>query len=239
MLSTASNRAGGFRQRLDTAVTVVDREARLLGVQGGDLDVLLGGIEAGHLGAETRQGFRQQAAAATDVEQLQPLQRLVVLGIAVEARAEAVADEAEAQRVEAVQRSELAVGVPPGFRHGGELGDLLRIHAGGIDAGGSLRCCLARFASFGLDHDVPPRCFGPRIRAPDPCTAARLRVWIAAAFRATTQVACGPGGAARRPVPRQERNRNKAEDVDGPYRDEIRGHFGCRPGAHTPRRHED
>src|SRR3546814_17496099 len=91
----------------------------------------------------------QQAAAAADVEQPEALQRALAVGIAVEARAEAVANVGQAHRVEAVQRAELALRIPPRLRPGRELGDLGIVDAGGAPSRRGPGPCHACTLGFG------------------------------------------------------------------------------------------
>ena len=80
------------------------------------------GIGADDLGAEPRHRLAQQAAAAADVEEAQPLERPRRVRIAAETRGDLVADIGQAHRIELVQRTELAVRVPP---FGGQRGKAL------------------------------------------------------------------------------------------------------------------
>ena len=98
------------------------------GVQARHLDVALGGVDADDFGAEPRQRFGQQAAAAADIDDAEALQGQHARRVAAEAGADRVADIADANRVVLVQRLELAARVPPFRRDGAEAGDLPGIH---------------------------------------------------------------------------------------------------------------
>ena len=77
-----------------------------------DLERLFGEVDARHRGAQPRHRLGEDAAAAAHVEH----------ALARERR-EAV-DPGEAQRVELVQRPELALRVPPAVRELAEFGEL-------------------------------------------------------------------------------------------------------------------
>ena len=126
---------------------------RSLGVQPGDRDVALDGVDAGDAGAEPRHRLGQQAAAAADVEQREACQGAGRQRVAAMTGGDAVADEGDARRVELVQRPELALRVPPGLGHGGELRGL---H--GIDAGAARGRRFA-VAGCGIGHAVHRREF--------------------------------------------------------------------------------
>lgn len=116
---------------------VIDLNAAARGVRAGRADVFFRCIDAGHVRAHTRQRFRYKPAAAADIQQHQPVERRERTRIAAEMRAKPVAEIAEPDRVEFVQRLELACRVPPFVGHRGKAGDFV-----GID--GCLRClgCL-------------------------------------------------------------------------------------------------
>ena len=86
----------------------------------GNADIALGSIRSQHAGAHPRHRFRQKAAAAADVEQAQAFERPVRLRIAAELLADLVADIGNADRIELVQRLELAGRIPPFRSHGGK-----------------------------------------------------------------------------------------------------------------------
>jgi hypothetical protein len=82
-------------------------------VQEGGRDVAVGGIDAGDLPAEASHRFAQQSAAAADIEHRQAVQRAARQGVALPVGRDTVADKAEANRVELMQRREIAAGIPP------------------------------------------------------------------------------------------------------------------------------
>ena len=128
----AAVRGQGLRQ--DAAV--LDVEAGLLGVHDGCLHVLLAGVNAGDAGAEALHGLGQEAAAAPDVEHVQSTKGFVAERVAPEAPGHPVADEGNAGRVDGVQGTELAPGVPPFLGQRREAGDLVgRGGAAGVGAG--------------------------------------------------------------------------------------------------------
>ena len=101
------------RQGLGGVLAIVDGEALLPGMQGGDGDVAGAGVDAGNGGAEPGHGFAEQAAAAADVEDGKALQRTARQRLAAPMDGRAVADIADTNRAQAMQRRELAGGVPP------------------------------------------------------------------------------------------------------------------------------
>ena len=106
-------------------------------------DGLLAGIDAGDRRAESRHRFAQKSAAAADVEKLEVLKGLGGKRVATEMVCYAVPDIGDSHRVEPVQRTELAVGIPPGVGHGGKTCDFIG------------RCCSGRFrrgCGIGGDH---------------------------------------------------------------------------------------
>ena len=102
---------GGERLRRDEPV--FDAVARLHAVQHRDLDGLLGQVDAGDLCAPVRHGLGEDSAAAAHVEH----------ALAGEP-ADQPLDVPEAQRIDLVQRAELARRVPPAVGQGAELGEL-------------------------------------------------------------------------------------------------------------------
>src|SRR5690606_11171421 len=67
-----------------------------------------------------RQGLGEDAAAAADVDRIQPAHRAAAMPL----------DPAEAQRVDLVQGLELAGGIPPARGERLELGELLGVYVG-------------------------------------------------------------------------------------------------------------
>ena len=104
------------------------------GVGFGGSDVLWRRVDAADGKAQPRHRFGQKAAAASDVQQRQPLEWLQAFGVTPEMRRNGVADEGKTDRVELVQRRELARGVPPFVGHRRELGDF-----------GFIYCCVTHF----------------------------------------------------------------------------------------------
>src|SRR5262249_13874359 len=73
-------------------------------------------IDAGHGEAQARHWFGDKAAAAPDVEYGKPVEWPQRQGIAAKVGYQMLADKAESSRIDAVQRSETSLGIPPGFR---------------------------------------------------------------------------------------------------------------------------
>ena len=117
-------------QRLGRRATVVDGERQRLGVGAGDLDIALRGIDAGNRETQPPHRFAEQAAAAADVEQVQPLEGAARLGVAPEPGQGLFANEFQPHRIEPMQRRELAVRIPPFLGDGRKPRNV-----GGIDAG--------------------------------------------------------------------------------------------------------
>ena len=88
------------------------------------LDVDLRRIDAGHRRAEARHRFRDQTAAAADVEEDKAGEGISRPLVAAEMPAGLALDVGKARRTELVQRLELAVRVPPLPRHRREAVDL-------------------------------------------------------------------------------------------------------------------
>ena len=139
----------GIGQVLGRRRAVVDRHARLLGMQLGDLDVGLRRVGADNRRAKPGQRLAKQAAAAADVEDAQALERPCGMRIAAEALRHLVADIGQPDRVELVQRAELAVRIPP---FGGQRGKAV-----------DFRSVNGRSSCFG--HD-PGLLFGTRKSGP-------------------------------------------------------------------------
>ena len=88
------------------------------------------GSIADHLRAQPRERLAQQAGAAADIEDAQTRQAVQAFGVALELAAGGVADIAEPQRIDLVQRGHLAPGVPPLVRQLREFCDFGRIDRG-------------------------------------------------------------------------------------------------------------
>ena len=101
-------------------LAVVDLFAAFQQMQLGDLQGLVAQVDAGDLRAQAGHAFRQDAAAAADIQH----------GLAGQA-GEAV-DVVQAQRVDVVQRLEFAVRVPPAV---GQLGEFFQFDRVGVGHG--------------------------------------------------------------------------------------------------------
>ena len=99
-------------------------------MKAGHLDVGFRGIHAHDLGAEPRHRFAQKPAAAADVEDAQAFEGIGGVGITPEMGRHLVADIGQPDGVELVQRTELAVRVPP---FGGQRGKAFHLVA--VDGG--------------------------------------------------------------------------------------------------------
>ena len=117
----------GLDQLGDGGDAVVDLQPHLLGMDFRDRDVCRRGVDPGDLRAQPRERLAHQSAAAADVEDAQPRQRVRRVEVAVEVCRNLFGDEAQPGRVDLVQRAEVTVRVPPARRHGGELFDLARV----------------------------------------------------------------------------------------------------------------
>ena len=126
----ACSAASGFGS--DEAI--VDVDAGLEPVQLRDRERLLRQVDARDAGARMRHRLGEDATAAADVEHV----------LAGEPTA-ALRDVVEAQRIDVVQRLELAGRIPPAMRERAELGELRRI---GIDVG-SLQAILPQAGERG------------------------------------------------------------------------------------------
>ena len=113
-----------FGQRLGGGVAVVDVEPRLLRMDLRDGDVACCGIGTDHGRTQPRHRFRQQPAAAADVQNPQPAKRFGRFQVTVELSGDLGSDVIEPAGVEHMQRLELAVLVPPFGGHGLKLFDL-------------------------------------------------------------------------------------------------------------------
>ena len=101
---------------LGGALLVVDADAGLQLVQAGDGQWRLAHVDAGHLGAALGHGLSQNAATAANVQHL------------LAGQAGAFVDPVGTQRVDLVQRFELAVTVPPAACQRLEFGDFSAIN---------------------------------------------------------------------------------------------------------------
>ena len=108
-------------------VPVVDRQGRAAGMQLRRGDIGLRRIDSDHLRAQPRQRFAQQSGAAADIQHAQAREAAETLGVAAERLARRVADIAQPQRIDPVQRRHLALGIPPflgQFRKPRDLGGI-------------------------------------------------------------------------------------------------------------------
>ena len=108
---------------------VVNRNATLKCMRGRHCDVLLGRIGPDHLRTKPRQGLGQNTGAAADIEHAQAVEAVELLGVAVKARRGLIADIAEPDGIELVQRRHRPARIPP---TGGQAREAL--HFGSIDA---------------------------------------------------------------------------------------------------------
>ena len=92
-----------FGELLGGKTSIVDLQSRLQQMQSRDLQWGLAHVDAGDVGTARRHRFGQDATSTTDVEHLLPFE------------ADACIDIVQAQRVDLVQRLELAVRIPPAF----------------------------------------------------------------------------------------------------------------------------
>src|SRR5512143_3583389 len=105
-------------------------------------DIVLRRIGANHLGTQSRQRFRQDAAAAADIQHAQPLQAVELFGAAFKARRCLIADVAKPYRIELVQGRHGPAWIPPIGGVARKTLDLSRINAG--------------YASFSSNHSNRP-----------------------------------------------------------------------------------
>jgi hypothetical protein len=103
------------RERFGADLAIVHREAGFEQVQPRDLEQGWGKIDRGDLRALARQRLRQQSAAAADVERARAAQR------------GPLADVGQAYRIQVVQRTRIAVRIPPARSECSELLDLGRV----------------------------------------------------------------------------------------------------------------
>ena len=121
----------------------------------GHLDIVGRGVDPGHAGAEFGQGFGQYAAAAADVGEGQPRQRLRGMAVAMQITDGEIADIIDADRVDRVKNPHLAACVPPEIAQTVEAVDIGRIDAGGGGTGSfvgtlSPRCAAVFAIAEGL-----------------------------------------------------------------------------------------
>ena len=101
---------------LDGGAAIVDRQMSLVGMQFRRRDIAFGRIDPDHLGAEPGERLAQQPGAAADIEDAQAGKAIQAFDVALELAAGGVADIAQPQRIDLVQRRHLAVGIPPRVR---------------------------------------------------------------------------------------------------------------------------
>ena len=101
------------RDRLGGRRAIVDIEPAFGGMELGDFDIGLGGVRRRDIEAEPAHRFRDQATAAADVEKGQAGKGFRLVELPVEIHRHLLADRVEANRIELVQRLELALRVPP------------------------------------------------------------------------------------------------------------------------------
>ena len=116
----------GCSERLGGLPAIIDRELLAGGMPERDGDVALGGVDAGHRGAEPRHRLAEQAAAAADIEHRQALEG-TGKSIAPPMLGGTIADVGEPHRVQPMQRRELAGRIPPLLRDARKALDLRRI----------------------------------------------------------------------------------------------------------------
>ena len=150
-------RFAGLGQRLRRAVPVVDLETRLRGMGAGDFHRLHPGIDPGDRRAQPGHRLADQAAAASEVDNAQAVERPAARRVQAEVSADRVANQAEPRRVQPVQRRKLAARIPPFPGHGGEAGNLGLVdrRAGGpcVPSGRRSGVAAAILRCFG--HGVP------------------------------------------------------------------------------------
>ncbi len=107
-------------ERLHRDLAVGDARRRCLDrVELGHLERLGSEVDAEHVGTTARHRVGKDAAAAADVEDALALQRREAI------------DPVEAQRIDLMQRPEVALGIPPAVGEVAELGELARVGIGG------------------------------------------------------------------------------------------------------------
>ena len=97
--------------------TIVDLQTLVRCMRPCNVDRIGRGIDRRHLAAQPGETFGKNAAAASDIQDSEPLQGMQVAGVTAKPCAQAVADISQANRVKTVQRAELAVKIPPFFCH--------------------------------------------------------------------------------------------------------------------------
>ncbi len=145
---------------------IVDRQRGLLSVQARNRHIPFRRIDADDMRPQSSQRLGQQATAAADIEDAQTIQRADIAAIEPELPDSVVADIGKPNRVDAVQRLELARRVPPGFRHRGELGDFVGVDRRGrhVDAHASLSTPAVAEARRALPRIGLSGCSCPQIR---------------------------------------------------------------------------
>src|SRR4051794_30545397 len=93
-----------------------------------DRDVRRRRVEPDGGGAEARERFGQQAAAAADIERAEPFERSRLAPVAAELPAGLVADVLQAERVQPVERPHRPVRIPPLAGEPVEARDLVRVY---------------------------------------------------------------------------------------------------------------
>ncbi len=118
------------QQRLGTCRAVINRKPAVSGMEARNLDVATGRINADHLGAQPAHRLAQQAATAANINKTQTRKWLSGSRIKGKMPERHLADIGKPDRIEFMQRLELAVRVPPFAGKPGEALDFRRINAG-------------------------------------------------------------------------------------------------------------
>jgi hypothetical protein len=152
-------------QGLGRRRAVIDRKTARRGVQARRRDVGLRRVHPDHGRPQPGQRFAQDAGAAADIEDAQPVEAFAAFGVAGELPAGGVADIGEAGRIELVQHAHAAARIPP---VGGQRGEPR--HLAVVDR---------RARSHGWRHRVSWR--APAVRS---CGGGAASVGIYASLRA-------------------------------------------------------
>ena len=123
-------------QHFGRAAAIVDLQPGLLGVDLGDIDVVLRRIDGGHFGPHAGKRFGQKARTTADIDDFDVLERLNGVGIAPNMRTDIVAQEPQTYRVEFMQRLHHTIGIPPFFSHSGKTCNFLGIGSAAGFGGG-------------------------------------------------------------------------------------------------------
>ena len=120
------------REFLGGNAAVIDGKVCFRGMVLGGLDVVPRRIDRGHAGAKPGQGFRENAGAASYIEDRQALERdrrtpIARRSVEQKVLAQKLAQIGDTDRVELVQRSHGAIRIPPLRAEPVETGDLVRI----------------------------------------------------------------------------------------------------------------